>query len=76
MSEKPRTNPVSWYFHVEEVSAGVYQVTGTDQAGRRVEMTGTEPEQLLSECRRQAVRISREANMKQRNEPDGSQNAK
>ena len=43
-----------WEFDVEEVSAGVYRVTAVDSVGRRVEMTGEDPEATLSRCAREA----------------------
>lgn len=46
-----------WSFDVEEVSAGVYQVTGTDKYGRRIEEKGTDPDKLLIECQRAASRL-------------------
>ena len=46
-----------WYFAVEEVSVGVYKVHGSDESERRVEITGTDPEALLEECKKYAARI-------------------
>jgi hypothetical protein len=46
-----------WVFEVDEVSAGVFRVSGVDQAGRSVEATGTDPDALLEECRRSAKRM-------------------
>ena len=47
-----------WTFLVEEVSAGVYEVTGTDSAGHRVQANGVDPDAVLCECRRNAVRLA------------------
>lgn len=44
-----------WYFRVTEVSAGVYDVEGTDLYDRRVQRTGTDPDALLQECARDAT---------------------
>ena len=44
-----------WQFEVQEVSAGVYRVTGRDRFGRRVSSTGTDPDALLQECRTTAL---------------------
>jgi len=44
-----------WNFLVEEVSAGVYRVEGHDAKGRSVERTGTDPEEILESCRRDAI---------------------
>ena len=52
------TGPAGWSFEVDEVSAGVYRVCGTDQAGRHVEQTGTDPDALLLECKKAAQRIA------------------
>lgn len=46
-----------WSFRVEEVSAGVYRVRGLDEAGHSVEATGTDPDDVMEECRRSAARI-------------------
>lgn len=37
-----------WAFDVTEVSAGVYHVKGRDKAGRCVEVTGTDPHDVLA----------------------------
>lgn len=42
---------------VDEASAGVYKAYGTDKSGRRVEVTGTDPNALLDECKKYAERI-------------------
>lgn len=44
-----------WTFDVDEVSAGVYRAVGVDEAGRSVQATGIDPDQLLDECRRAAA---------------------
>jgi hypothetical protein len=41
----------TWKFDVQEVSAGVYEVVGTDDRGRRVQFKGTDPDRLLDEAR-------------------------
>jgi hypothetical protein len=46
-----------WAFSVEEVSVGVYEVTGTDGVGHRVQAKGVDPEVLLAECRRDAAAV-------------------
>ena len=46
-----------WSFAVEEVSAGVYRASAVDHMGRKVEMTGTDPDKLSGECRRAAEEI-------------------
>jgi hypothetical protein len=46
-----------WTFEIDEVSAGVYSVSGVDEVGRSVAASGTDPEAVLSECRRSAAKI-------------------
>jgi hypothetical protein len=46
-----------WNFEVDEVSAGVYKVSGKDELGRSVEMTGTDPDALLEESKKYAEGI-------------------
>lgn len=46
-----------WTFDVDEVSAGVYRAVGVDGSGRSVQATGTDPDQLLDECRRAAMAV-------------------
>jgi hypothetical protein len=59
MSGLRRTFPElpEWVFEIDEVSAGVFHVKGTDTSGRSVETTGTDPDALLNECRGSAERI-------------------
>lgn len=51
-----------WIFHVKEVSMGVYQVSGVDAVGRKVEVTGTDPAVLLADCKQSAFRIMKSLN--------------
>jgi hypothetical protein len=46
-----------WIFDLEEVSANVYEVTGTDRFGRRVQMKGINPDKLLDDARNGAIQI-------------------
>jgi hypothetical protein len=48
-----------WFFRVNEVSAGVYRVEGTDLWGRQVSRTGTDPDELLEACAVDADGIAR-----------------
>jgi len=41
----------NWTFEVSEVSAGVYCVSGKNKSGISVELTGIDPDKLLSECK-------------------------
>ena len=50
-----------WKFEVDEVSAGVYQVTASDDNGRSFSSKGTDPDVLLEECRDQAILLSHAA---------------
>ena len=49
---------LGWEFHIEEVSAGVYQVRGSDEMGRSVEKQGTNLDVLLAECKEAAFNLS------------------
>jgi hypothetical protein len=59
MTGMKRTFPElqGWTFEIDEVSPGVYEVRGVDEAGRSVEATGTDPGPLLESCRRSAEEI-------------------
>jgi hypothetical protein len=46
-----------WRFNVEEISVGVYRVTGTDEFGHRTSSEGLDPDVLLDECRSAAISI-------------------
>jgi hypothetical protein len=46
-----------WKFDVEEVSAGVYEVVGTDDRGHRLQFKGTDPDALLEQARAAAAAI-------------------
>lgn len=39
-----------WFFRVEEVSNGVYEVEGIDYWGRKVSRKGTDSDELLDLC--------------------------
>lgn len=45
-----------WSFFVREVSMNVYVVTATHESGQTIEMSGTDVEQLVDECRRVAIK--------------------
>jgi hypothetical protein len=47
-----------WSFEIDEVSAGVYEVTASDNRGRRFSSKGTDPDALLESCREQAMRLA------------------
>ena len=47
----------AWSFDMDEVSAGVYEVVGTDGRGHRVSAKGTDLDAALEECRQQAMHI-------------------
>ena len=46
-----------WEFEVEETSANVFKVIGTDTAGRSVERVGFDPDALLEEAKQDALEI-------------------
>ena len=47
----------TWNFKIEEVSANVYRVTAVDSSGRKLEKTGTEPDDLIEEIKQDALII-------------------
>ena len=47
----------SWKFDVDEVSAGVYEVVGTDDRGHRVQFKGTDPEALIEQAKTAAAAV-------------------
>jgi len=49
-----------WFFRQQEISAGVYEVAGTDCWGRGVSETGTDPEILLAQCVDHARKIKQQ----------------
>lgn len=49
-----------WEFELDEVSAGVYKVVGTDKAGHTVSSTGTDLEELIERCKKDALSIGSE----------------
>ena len=48
-----------WNFELDEVSAGVYRVVGTDSSGHMVSATGTNLEELVERCKNDALELSR-----------------
>jgi len=48
----------AWEFELDEVSAGVYKVVGTDKAGHTVSSMGTDIEELIEQCKKDALAIS------------------
>lgn len=53
-----------WIFFGEEVSASVYKVGGKDEAGRNIELTGTDPDALLEDCKKYAAKIIADSKQK------------
>jgi hypothetical protein len=47
-----------WFFRMKEISAGVYQVQGSDPWGRKVSRTGSDAEALLDACVEDAIWIN------------------
>jgi len=50
-----------WDFYVEETSVSVYKVTGRDNQGHVVSLAGQNADELIVECRRQALEIQSSA---------------
>jgi hypothetical protein len=51
-------NAESWSFDIRELSAGVYQVVATHPSGRRVELTGTQPDALIEQAKSAIVAMN------------------
>lgn len=49
-----------WTFTVDEVSMGVYEATGVDAAGHKVQRKGTDTDELLRDVREDARELQRE----------------
>lgn len=49
---------LGWGFTTEEVSAGVYRVTGRDRFGHRIIIEGLNPDAALEACRAAAAAIN------------------
>ena len=45
-----------WTFHIDEISANVYQVKAHDEAGRNIEINGFDVEALIEECKEYACK--------------------
>ena len=52
-----------WYFRIDELANGVWRVEGSDQWGRRVSHTGSDPDTVLAECERDAAEINRDTSV-------------
>lgn len=50
-----------WQFRVDEVSAGVFRVVGSDAMGHRTVAEGLDPDALLYDCRLAAAEIAEAA---------------
>ncbi|WP_167882479.1 hypothetical protein [Leptospira gomenensis] len=51
----------NWEFKITEISNGVYQVIAADQQGHKIELEGIEPEILLTNCKKYALEINKQA---------------
>jgi len=47
-----------WTVEVRETSAGVYRVTATDFVGRKIELQGFDPDELLKKCQDEIRKIT------------------
>ncbi len=52
-----------WYFRIDELANGVWRVEGSDQWGRCVSHTGSDPDTVLEECERHAAEINRDTSL-------------
>ena len=62
--KKVLDNLPKWTFDLDEVSAGVYRVVATHAAGCRIEIKGTEPDDLMERATTDVERM--EADLKRR----------
>ena len=49
-----------WFFRQKEISNEAWEVEGTDQWGRRVSRSGSDPDQLLKACELAAEDINQQ----------------
>jgi hypothetical protein len=47
--------PDRWTFTVNEISAGVYEAVADDQQGGEIRHVGSDPDDLLGRCEREAA---------------------
>ena len=58
-------NIPGWIFIMDEISSGVYKVSGQDCLGRSIEIIGTDSDALLNKCKAYALeQLSEQANSK------------
>jgi hypothetical protein len=53
-----------WQFEVEEVSVGIYKVSGKDKSDRNIELKGAEPDALLEKCKEYALQFVKDQTTK------------
>jgi len=53
-----------WSFDIIEISANIFKVTGKDKQNHIIELTGTEPDELLEKCKKYATDIISSKNIK------------
>ncbi len=46
-----------WNFIIDEVSNGVYKISGKDKSGHNIELIGTDIDALLDNCKKYAESI-------------------
>lgn len=54
----------NWVFELNEVSANVYEVVGTNQFGQKVYGKGLELNELIDKCKKNAEEIERSRGIK------------
>ena len=55
-----------WSFEVEELSAGGYRIVGTETGGKSLDMTGTDYDSLLEDCKEEAAVMSEQTQFERR----------
>jgi hypothetical protein len=63
MKTKIATLP-NWTFNINEVSSGVYKLSGQHKLGCNIELTGVDPEKLIEEAKTSAEKMEQDIKKK------------
>jgi hypothetical protein len=58
--KKTYTDLPEWEFELDEVSANVYEVVGSDKCGHRVSHKGLDLDEIIEQCKKDAAAIEAE----------------
>ena len=53
-----------WEFELDEISANVYEVIGTDKSGHQVSSKGLNLDEIIEQCKKDAKAIEAKASLK------------